>query len=242
MGRERESLFGKKKAGRKKRSEEIREERETQWLIICEGKKTEPNYFRGFLNDLKARGIADLDVRIEGTGLNTVGLVNRAENYFDIVDKICGKVRVPYLDEKIIFVFDRDGFSEKNFNDAVKIAEGRYPGCTVAWSNESFELWLCLHFDYIDTPQHRDWYNDRLTDIFREKGVFTKKQSYDSDGKNDEELFEKIMLCGGDLNKAIKRADKLIDGKRLNNPAKCNPATMIFRAINVLMKEANQKS
>ena len=43
-------------------------------------------------------------------------------------------------------VFDKDDFDD--FDEAVALAE-KY-GFKVAWSNQSFEYWLYLHFNYSD--------------------------------------------------------------------------------------------
>ncbi|MCL1882482.1 MAG: RloB family protein [Defluviitaleaceae bacterium] len=235
MGSGRESLFHKRKAPRKNRDEEIRELRAVQWLIVCEG-FTEQHYFKALIKSLNM----DKDsIRTVGEGHNTTRLVDKVDNYFDSVDKICGKQHIPYNNERIVFVFDKDDFSANNFNNAIKMAEDRYPGCTVAWSNESFELWLCLHFDYVQSPLHRGAYNDKLTEIFRKNGIFNKRQSFDYNGKNDAQLYEKINQCGGSLDNAIKWSKRLADSQNLNNPAKANPVTMVYKAVQVLREEFN---
>jgi len=204
MGSKKQSLFNKSKAGRQKRKEQDTEMRRTQWLIVCEGTKTERFYFDGLARHLKEKGNASLNVRAVGTGRSTKGVVKSVEDYFDLVSKEYGASRIPYLPEKIIIVFDKDDFTANDFNSAIHMAESRYPGCTVAWSNESFELWLCLHFEYIQTPLHRDAYNDKLTAIFREKGIFKPHENFDKNGKNDEALFEQIKKCGGKMQNAIR--------------------------------------
>jgi len=236
MGSERESLFHKRKAVRKKRDEEIREQRTIQWLIVCEG-FTEQHYFRAFMESLN---MDKNSIRTVGEGRNTTGLIDKVDEYFDSVDKICGKQRIPYSNERIVFVFDKDDFSANNFNTAIKMAEARYPGCKVAWSNESFELWLCLHFEYVQSSLHRDAYNEKLTVIFRKNDIFTKRQNFDSNGKNDPHLYEKIKHCGGNLTNAINWARKLADAYDLNNPAKANPVTIVYEAVEALIAESLQ--
>ncbi|MCL2197935.1 MAG: RloB family protein [Defluviitaleaceae bacterium] len=231
-----ENLFHKKRAGRKKREEEIREQRKTQWLIVCEG-FTEQHYFKGFVDSLNIAGDSNIDIRTVGEGSNTKRLINNVEKYFDFVDIEYGKQRIPYENEKMIFVFDKDDFPANNFNTAINIATTRYPGCTVAWSNESFELWLCLHFEYIQSSLRRNEYNDKLTKIFRKNGIFTKRQDFDSNGKNDPQLYEKIKQCNGDIDNAIKWARALKASKTTNNPAKANPATMVFEAVDALIND-----
>lgn len=49
-------------------------------------------------------------------------------------------------------VFDKDDFDD--FDLAIEMGEAK--GYKVAWSNQSFEYWLYLHFRYSDSALHRD--------------------------------------------------------------------------------------
>lgn len=113
------------------------------FLIVCEGAKTEPNYFRGF----KVAGDV-LDVR--GIGDNTLSLVERAAAL---------KEQGEY--DQTWCVSDRDWFEPDRFNRALDLA--RRQGMRVAYSNEAFELWYLLHFAYHDAATARADYGDRLT-------------------------------------------------------------------------------
>jgi RloB-like protein len=70
-------------------------------LIVCEGKNTEPSYFRQFR-------LASATVKALGLGFNTVSLV---ESAIDIANK--GKY------DQVWCVFDKDDFSFENFNNAI---------------------------------------------------------------------------------------------------------------------------
>ena len=50
------------------------------------------------------------------------------------------------MSNKVWVVFDRDDFDD--FDQAVQ--EGVERGYQIAWSNQSFEYWLYLHFHYSD--------------------------------------------------------------------------------------------
>lgn len=113
------------------------------FLIVCEGAKTEPNYFRGF----KVAGNV-LDVR--GIGDNTLTLVEQAAKF---------KEQGEY--DQTWCVFDRDSFPADRFNRALELA--RQKGMQVAYSNEAFELWYLLHFAYHDAATSRANYGDRLS-------------------------------------------------------------------------------
>ena len=94
----------------------------TTFLIVCEGERTEPNYFRAFRLAGDVRGI---DVR--GEGYNTTRLVEAAIEYARQGDY-----------DQVWCVFDRDSFPAQNFNEAIALAERQ--GFQVAYSNEAFEL------------------------------------------------------------------------------------------------------
>jgi len=232
-----DNKFKKDRAGRKTREEKARDLRSTQWLIVGEGEKTGVNYFKKLIEYLNQGKAKNIDANICGEGRNTKDLVENIEKYFDYCDKQYRNARVPYANEKIILVFDKDSFGANSFNTAIQMAEMRYPGCIVAWSNESFELWLCLHFQFIDSALGREDYNKILTEIFRKQGIFTNKQNYDNDGKANLELFKKIIDCGGDMNLAMRHAKKLVEDSDLSSPAKANPVTMVYKAIEALQKE-----
>ncbi|MEI2638403.1 MAG: RloB family protein [Microthrixaceae bacterium] len=100
-------------------------------MIVCEGAKTEPQYFKGFRLP---------SVRVEGAGKNTRSLVEEA---------IRIKAETASLAITTGCVFDRDSFPAQTFNAALQMA--RSAGFEVAYSNEAFELWYLLHFSYSDT-------------------------------------------------------------------------------------------
>jgi hypothetical protein len=114
------------------------------FLIVCEGEKTEPNYFEVLEKELQ-RGTVEL--KIEGTGRNTIGLVNYAI-----------KLRVESYRkyDRVWAVFDKDDFPDDNFNGAIIKAASNNINC--AWTNEAFELWFLLHFQYVNTGMKRDDY------------------------------------------------------------------------------------
>lgn len=62
-------------------------------------------------------------------------------------------------------VFDKDDFED--FNDAIKKAHKL--GFQSAWTNEAFELWYYLHFEYLDTDIGRVAYIDKLEEAFRKR-------------------------------------------------------------------------
>ena len=113
-----------------------------RFLIVCEGERTEPNYFRSFR---VPKDVAD----VVGAGANTVAVVREAieRRAFDNYDHVwC--------------VFDRDSFPAKHFNEALALAKQH--GIKVAYSNQAFEIWYLLHFAYHDSATSRTLYSQML--------------------------------------------------------------------------------
>ena len=198
------SRNGKSKYSRYSRNEkvEIREIKE-RFLIVCEGTQTEPNYFKSF------RVPKDV-IDVRGFGKNTISLVKEA-------------VRIKEEDndyDRVWCVFDRDSFPVKNFNQAIKYAEDN--DIAVAYSNEAFELWYLLHFDYRDTAMSREEYKDALTKRMNKEYKKNSKTIYDDLKTNQ--------------SKAIKNAERLLEQYNPRKPANDNPSTTVHLLVQELKK------
>jgi hypothetical protein len=119
------------------------------FLIICEGENTEPDYF----NEFK---LGSAQVEAVGEGMNTISLVRRAV-----------QLKNEYLKKDVKFdqywvVFDKDDWTELNFNNAISIASAN--NFKVAYSNQAFEYWFMLHFNLHQGKIDRNTYEAKLTD------------------------------------------------------------------------------
>ena len=140
----------------KKRKVEVKSKRKF-YLIVCEGEKTEPNYFESLKSSLP-KGVLELtNIDIDGTGMNTLSIIEEAK-----------KLRVKYEEkylrkiDNVWAVFDRDSFPSINFNNAINKGENTNPKINCAWSNEAFELWYLLHFNYYNTGSRESNFRDLL--------------------------------------------------------------------------------
>ncbi len=185
---------------RKVDTREIRQ----RFLIVCEGEKTEPNYFRSFR---VPKNVAEIDVK--GLGENPSKLVNSAKEL---------KEQEEY--DQVWCVFDRDDWSPQDFNNAIKKAESQ--GFKVAYSNEAFELWYVLHFEFLNTGIPRSDYVQKLNLHLKRKYQKNSETIYD-------ELFEKQAT-------AIKNAINLLNQYNPPTPAKDNPST----TVHLLVQELNK--
>ncbi|WP_448265908.1 RloB family protein [Nostoc sp. DSM 114159] len=175
-----------------------------RFLIVCEGAKTEPNYFRSFR---VPKNVAEIDV--QGLGENPSKLVQSAKEL---------KKQGEY--DQVWCVFDRDSWTIEDFNNAIKNAEAQ--GFKVAYSNEAFELWYVLHFEFLNTGIPRSDYLSKLTSLFGKTYQKNSETIYD-------ELFEKQSI-------AIKNAENLLKQYNPPTPAKDNPST----TVHLLVKELNK--
>jgi hypothetical protein len=188
-------------------------------LIVCEGKNTEPSYFNQFR-------ITSAKVKSVGEGYNTISLVNRA---------LALSQQGNY--DQVWCVFDKDDFNDNDFNSAIQIAIVNNFG--VAYSNQSFEYWLILHFnDHQGGGMHRDSYNDKINEHLK-----PFKVTYDGNGTKliEEDFFE--FLDGIDDKTGRKRAELAIDRAERNynhfdhtNPAREESSTTVFRLVRELLK------
>jgi hypothetical protein len=85
----------------------IREKKE-KILIVCEGEKTEPNYFRAFRKLVEV-----FEIEIDGRGYNTMSLVEYAISLKENAERN----NLPY--NQVWCVFDKDSFSDDIFNKAI---------------------------------------------------------------------------------------------------------------------------
>ncbi len=183
----------------------LREPKE-RFLIVCEGAKTEPNYFRSFR-------VTSADIQIFGAGMSTLSLV-----------QYCMKRRSessePY--DQVWCVFDRDSNPPDGFNAAIRKAKSE--GINVAYSNEAFELWFLLHFDYCDSALCRQDYIRNLSAYLG--------YPYDKRAPMYDILRSQQTV-------AIEHAKRLLDLHASTSPAQANPSTTVHLLVMQLQRFMN---
>ncbi|MGE5341851.1 MAG: RloB family protein [Candidatus Omnitrophota bacterium] len=177
------------------------------FLIFCEGTKTEPNYFRAFR-------VSSANVKVVGCGMNTLSLVEEAirvkRNY----------MKDGRIHDHVWCVFDRDDFPLENFNAAFDLAETE--GIKIAYSNEAFELWYLLHFEYLDIATDRHEYTKILS-----------RHLNSEYRKNCTTMYDELLQRQAD---AIINAEKLLNSYAPLNPGTNNPST----TVHLLVQELNK--
>lgn len=180
-----------------------------RFLIVCEGEKTEVNYFRSFFRRFRING------EVTGEGQSNLSLIKRAGRLQEEANRQ-GK---DYTN--IWVVFDFDDCPLENFNSAIEQAQ--QAGFGVAYSNESFELWYVLHFDYLNCAVPQKQYEDTLSQKLG--------QPYD---KTDNTLYGRLLSR---QTTAIQNAERLLASYQPHhNPARDNPCT----TVHLLVQELNR--
>ncbi len=222
-----DNLFHKRRAARKSREQGSLEPKPNSYLIVAEGECTEPFYFNGLVDKIKSQKggkldvVAVLEVDCLGEGMSTTSLVNKT-------DEIVNKAKIIY--QNIWVVFDKDDYDD--FDSAIEIAVKK--GYNVAWTNQNFEYWLFLHFEYSDSALHRDTWIDKLDDIFKKYELGEGKYK-----KNYNDIYQLVDRYDG-VETAIKNAKRrMANYKEKDKPSKYDPGTTVHNLVIDLLKYLN---
>ncbi|CAD5972076.1 RloB family protein [Planktothrix agardhii] len=137
---------------------ERRGETRKRLLIVCEGQETEPNYFNSLYKNLNK---IHLYIQVKGAGRVTLSLVEKAIELKNEDGEY----------NEVWCVFDRDFKSEnnnqQNFNRAIALALKE--NIRLAISNDAFELWYLLHYEYYTSATHRNNLSQKLEERLGKK-------------------------------------------------------------------------
>lgn len=184
--------------------------------LFFNGEVAEPQYFEGF-NNLPS------NFRIK---LHRMAK-DKSEAPWQLIDRAI-KVKAD-LEEDEKFnskdgdeawcLFDVDDYlkqSPQKFNEAIKKAEKN--GIKLCWSNQCFEIWFLLHFEYCESIISRKNYDQKLQKYFKKEcGGFSYQKNCD--------VFDELYVL---QEKAIKNAEKLFKSHpNLHD----NPSTTVFEIV-----------
>jgi hypothetical protein len=183
-------------------------------LIVCEGKKTEPNYFEGLRTFLRLSS-ANITAIPSGDGPQPMKVVDFARDY-------CRDTNNRW--EKVFCVFDED--DHPDFEKAIRSAaerdgklkndQGEKIRFYAIPSSPCFELWLALHFEAVSSRFSCHEMLDKVKRLI---------PGYEKGAKG---IYERTREF---LNKACQNADKISrnrDGAKITNP---------YTAVGEVMKE-----
>ena len=187
------------------------------YLIVCEGKQTEPNYFNGLKQAINKKYGNKVEVLIpsidvKGTGMNTTSLVKYTQRTINHSNKVYGQVWV---------VFDKDDYNDEQFDSAIKNCD-----YNVAWSNPNFEVWLLAHFKKVNRYISKD-------DVLQELSKEFQKKELGEYVKNDKNIFDKITN-EGKLHTAIKNCEYMEELNKDGQASQRNPMTKVYKLVDGL--------
>ena len=138
-----------------------------RYLIVCEGSKTEPQYFQEIRSSYRLQ-TANVGIFFSEFGTEPIQVVEYAKHLFIYGDADRGIKARAF--EKVFTVFDRDEH-KTYFNALGKVTSldktlrndaRQVVGFEAITSIPNFELWLLLHYENIQHPLHRDDVIERL--------------------------------------------------------------------------------
>jgi hypothetical protein len=192
----------------KKRKHPFREEKKS-FLILCEGKNTEVLYFQSF--HLVTAFIHVLKVR-HG---NVITFVNNCIEY--------KTNSIKKYDENWV-VFDKDDSIDEDFNHAIELAMKN--GFKVAYSNQAFEFWLLLHFNFHSGKMERSRYKTLLT--------WYLNFPYKKDEKTSKRIFPNLI---NKVEIAIENAERIyLQFNEPRNPAREESSSTVYLLAKEILK------
>ena len=210
-----DNLFHKRK---ERKAELLRRRRATKdpydvILIVCEGAKTEPNYF----DELKkVFRLSNANVRICGRGADPLSVVDFAIETFR---------REPEFD-RVYCVFDRDRHTTYNAAlDRVRRTRlGKGNKIFAIPSVPCFEFWLLLHFTYTTRP-----FDAPVGDSICSKVIEELKNHLPAYQKGQQDIFYKIQ---DKLDNAITNARCVEQFHQTSGTD--NPSTLVYSLVEYL--------
>lgn len=198
-------------------------------LVYSEGKCTEPNYIESIKNEISLKyrcSPNDIEI-INANGaesFNTIRIID--ESLDDIKRRLSSGETINH----VWYFFDKDEFPDDNYNKACNFSKRMNNSTNInddgfhyntdngityhtCYSNEAFELWLCLYFEYLNSSLSRDRYITKIEEYIRKN---KPNFSYKKNIKNIHQILEE---SGGNIGNAIKYAKKLVNDNGNKNPS-----------------------
>lgn len=181
-------------------------------LIVCEGKKTEPNYFTELKKTFR---LSNANVRICGRGSDPLSVVEFAIKTYH---------QEPVFD-RIYCVFDRDRHAR--FDAAMdKLLRTKLSKKNIIYAIPSvpcFEFWLLLHFKYTTKP-----FDAPYGDSICSKVIEELKNHLPTYQKGDQNVFNQLK---DKLDNAIanaRRVEKFHKTSGTDNPSTSMHSLLVY--------------
>ena len=184
-------------------------------LIVTEGEKTEPSYFKAVKEIINKKYRKKIQLEIVGTGGNTLGIIDKARKYIRNSNIIYKHVWI---------VYDTDDFPAERVNATAEKCQEISTNDTeyhAIWSNQCVELWYLLHFEYMQSDMDRKQYFTKLDTYLENIG----QGKYE---KNRNDMYDILKPY---MDTALQNAKKLDENNRGRTPWDSAPGTKVYEII-----------
>ncbi len=213
-----DNLFHKRKAKNAGQLARRKPQREAyaKILIVCEGEKTEPNYFQG-AKDYYSLNSAHVEI-CGDCGTDPVSIIKYAKQRYR-KERDAGDVF-----DKVFCVFDRD--VHPNYSQAMNEIGGAKPKHTFVAVNSvpCFEYWLLLHFNYTTHPYAAQRNNSACNQVLSELSGYMPGYA-----KGQKDVFAQLAH---QLDFATQNAIRALQAAQANSTD--NPSTRVHELVALL--------
>lgn len=185
-------------------------------LIVCEGEKTEPYYFKGLRDTLRLTNVK-VEITSSRQGSSPKNVFKYAKKEFELKEGVY---------DKVFCVFDKDDHStfQRSLSEILKLSK-KYRGKFEAIvSIPCFEIWLLLHFKFTTKTFYVQDRGSACHQVIRELTTYFPEYE-----KAKKDIYERTK---DKLDLAIKNAKRL---ERHNHEIGIySTATNVFKLIEYL--------
>lgn len=174
-------------------------------LIVCEGSKTEPLYFKALREEYQLH-TANIEI-CNSSGSDPISIVNHARTRYQEAKKERNSF------DRVYCVFDKDQHAK--YESAIKILESLVPKNTffAITSIPCFEYWVLLHFVYTTRPYFA---TDRKSAA---DNVISELKQYIPNYEKNINIFESIKHHTSFAISNAKRVNKSVQRASTDNPS-----------------------
>lgn len=185
-------------------------------FVYCQG-ETEKIYLESLKETMSSKDKYYFDI----SSVNPQKMYRKVIRKISVQDK---RIAIDY--DKVWLVFDKDKYSD--YSSTIEEIEKRRTSEETAdfiaiWSNICFELWILLHYRYVDEPYTAADYDNELSRII---GI-----EYN---KTDKRYFAGI--AGDRVDIAIENSIRLFESYSGCEKHNCNPVTNVHILVNEMIR------
>ena len=142
------------------------------FYIFCEGKRTEPDYFRALGNSLSPN--SNVNIKFPYTGAVPYTVAKQSVEFKTSNSRSKKRVSPSNKNDQVWTVFDRD--EHPNFDEAVRLCEEN--DIHIGRSNPCFEVWLILHLEDYGAQDGAQKIKKRYRELLKKRQIGRRKIAF----------------------------------------------------------------